>query len=58
MNGVCSGLGIMNFPDGSKYEKRRCLHNENYFMIFIADTKENLCKDGFMAVEFSFDLME
>lgn len=21
VNGVCSGLGIMNFPDGSKYEK-------------------------------------
>lgn len=56
MNGVCSGLGIMNFPDGSKYDERMC--SRVYFSShFPTGTKENLCKDGSMEMEFSSVLM-
>lgn len=55
MNGVCSGLGIMNFPDGSKYDiELRYLEFISQYL-FDTDTKENSCKDGFMAMASSSD---
>jgi len=32
-NGVCSGLGVMNFPDGSKYVEMEKIHLPFEFMI-------------------------